>query len=118
MAAVGTGLAYATGRAVNAQAHSNAHYLLVAGIRDYLQQVTACNEGSMPVCLGKDKSHCNTCSGVDACVEVTLSCETTTVDVNGTLVPLKRLVSVATTPDDPAAVALFGGDGYVRISLD
>jgi Tfp pilus assembly protein PilV len=122
MAAVGMGLAYAAGRAVNTQAQSNAHYLLVAGVRDYLQQINACDVGSMTVCLGKDWTECNDCAskGQDVCphVVVTLNCVAATIDVNGTSTQLNRLASITTTPDDSAASVLFGGDGYVVISLD
>ena len=126
MLAVGLGLAYTAGRSVSAQAQSNAHYLWIAGVRDYLQQSgTACpdaNDRTMTVCLGKTLGECNACKSNSAnpCphVDVVLDCESVALAVNGQNLSLSRLVSVATTAGDSAAVALFGGDGYLRLSLE
>lgn len=116
-AVIGLGLSYATMRMLHAQRQMNAQNMAVQQMREELVQK---GFSASDICESSDEEQFEwtesagyTPSG--GVVLFTVSCDSTTVNVNGIDIALKSVKSMNTEGQSDSE-ALFGGDGELRIT--
>lgn len=113
---IGLGLTYATARMANSQRYMNAQNMAVHEMREeLLKKGFTADELCDADNLEWAGSAAYTSSGDTIAFDLT--CESTTINVNGIDIQLQAVKSLASSGDG-VSQAIFGGDGELRISVD
>lgn len=113
---IGLGLTYAAARMANSQRYMNAQNTAVHEMREeLLKKGFTADELCDADNLEWNGSSAYTPSGDTIAFDLT--CESTTITVNGIDIQLQAVKSLSSSGND-ASQAVFGGDGELRISVD